>query len=415
MRLVLAVLLFGITGAAIASAPSASAPQVALVTFGPGQIYWERFGHDAFIVKDPAAGEPIVYNYGVFDFEQKNFFLNFARGHMQYRLIAEPLDDDLAAYAAEGRSVTVQMLNLTPAQARWLAAFLAWNARPENARYRYDYLINNCTTKVRDALNQALGGALEPQLSRQWTHQTYRFHIIRLISPDFWLALGMDAALGPAADRPLNLWQESFVPIALSHALRQAVVRDAGGETRPLVTDEQVVLRGRLPPAPAAPPALGLPLLVTGLALAASLLWLSRGKGRIHRGGFALVANAWWLICGFSGLVLAGMWALTDHWAAWGNENLLLFDPLCVAVPIVWWHAPRTTRWLVTLIAVAALISLILRALPGFYQRNLPFIALALPIHLLLAALAWHRHFSMQVTAQRDNLPVESAGRTSYT
>jgi hypothetical protein len=120
--------LLGLLFISITRAALAGVPQVALVTFGPGQIYRERFGHDAIIVHDPAAGEWIVYNYGVFDFQQKNFLLNFARGHMQYRLIAEPLDADLAAYAAEGRSVTVQLLNLTPAQARWLAAFLAWNA-----------------------------------------------------------------------------------------------------------------------------------------------------------------------------------------------------------------------------------------------------------------------------------------------
>jgi Domain of unknown function (DUF4105) len=378
---------------------------VALVTFGPGPIYWERFGHDAFIVSDPAAGEPIVYNYGVFDFQQKNFLVNFARGHMQYRLIAEPLDEDLAAYAAEGRSVTVQMLNLTPAQARWLAAFLAWNARPEHARYPYDYFINNCATKVRDALNQALGGVLEPQLSRQWTPQTYRFDVVRLMSPDFWMALGMDAALGPKADRPLNLWQESFVPMALSHALRQAVVRDARGEAQPLVSDEQVVLRGTLPSAPAAPPALGLPLLVTGLALTALLLWLARGEDRARRACFALLACAWWLMCGLSGLVLTGLWALTDHWAAWGNENLLLLDPVCLAVPLLWWYAPRAARWLATAVAVAALLSPVIRVLPGLYQRNLPFIALALPVHLLLAVFAWHRRFATEVAAQPDACP----------
>lgn len=399
MTLALGALLIGIARAAMASAP-----QVALVTFGPGTVYWERFGHDAIIVRDPAVGESIVYNYGVFDFQQKNFFLNFARGHMQYRLIAEPLEADLEAYAEEGRSVTVQMLNLKPAQARWLAAFLAWNARPENARYPYDYFINNCTTKVRDALNQALGGALERQLSRRSVRQTYRFDAVRLISPDFWLALGMDVGLGPRGDRPLNQWQESFVPSALSAALRLVVVRDADG-TRPLVSDEQTVLQSRVPAEPAAPPALGLPFLVAGLVLALLLLWMGRGQSRFRRASFALLAGAWWLMCGCSGLLLAGLWALTDHWAAWGNENLLLLDPLCLAVPILWSRAPRSARWLCTLIAAAVLLSPIIRALPGLYQRNLPFIALAVPAHLLLAALAWRRHFVMAGAAQQDACP----------
>jgi hypothetical protein len=128
----------------------------------------------------------------------------------------------------------------------------------------------------------------------------------------------MDSGLGPKADRALNLWQESFVPIVLSRALRHVVVRDAHGDTRPLVSNQQVVLRARLPPAPAAPPALGLPFSIVGLALAALLFWLGRGNGRFRRTSFALLAGAWWLICGLSGLVLAGLWGLTDHWVAWG-------------------------------------------------------------------------------------------------
>jgi hypothetical protein len=239
-----------------------SAPQVALLTVGPGRLYWERFGHNAIIVDDPSAGTRIAYNYGVFDFQERHFLLNFALGHMNYSLDAEPLEEELAPYVAEGRSVTVQMLNLTRAQARQLAAFLAWNAQPQNADYRYDYFVNNCSTKVRDALNRVLGGALERQLARRPAPHTYRFDAVRLISPDFWFALGMDLGLGPNADGALSLWQESFVPAVLSRALPGVTVRDTNGDTVPLVRDEKVVLLGRLPPAPVAPPELRLPFLV---------------------------------------------------------------------------------------------------------------------------------------------------------
>jgi hypothetical protein len=366
-------------------------PKVALVTFGPGPLYWERFGHNAIIINDPAAGTRMAYNYGVFDFQEKHFLLNFALGHMHYSLDAEPLDADLARYAAEGRSVTVQMLNLMPAQARRLAAFLTWNAQPQNAVYRYDYFINNCSTKVRDALNRALGGALERQLARRPAPHTYRFDAVRLISPDFWFALGMDTGLGPKADSPLNLWQESFVPMVLSRALDAVAVRDANGQTLPLVSDEQVVLSGRLPPAPAAPRDLRPPFLAAGMGLVALLLWLAHGKSHLYRASFALLAVAWWLMCGFSGVMLAGLWGLTDHWAAWDNENLLLLNPVCLVVPAVWWRAPRIACCLATLIAAAALISLIVRTLPGLYQGNIAFIALTVPVHLALAVLAWRQ------------------------
>lgn len=394
MRNVLCIILLACTFPADLGAtetPQPSAPQLAIVTFGPGTLSWERFGHNAIVVDDPEAGTRLTYNYGVFDFLEQNFLLNFALGHMHYSLAARELDEDLAVYLGEGRSVTVQVLNLTPAQARHLAAFLAWNAQPKNAGYRYDYFLNNCSTRVRDALNQALGGALERQLAGRAAPRSYRSDAVRLISADFWSAVGMDMGLGPKADGPLSLWQESFVPMVLSASLRNVVVTDASGRALPLVSDEQVVSTGELPAPPAAPPELRLPFLAAGIGLGALLLGLARGAGRLYRVSFGLLAVAWWLICGLSGLVLAGLWGLTDHWAAWDNENLLLFDPLCLLLPVMWWRTPQLTRGLATLIAVAALLTLIIRALPGLYQDNLAFIALAVPVHLVLAVLAWRR------------------------
>jgi len=374
---------------------------VALVTFGPGQLYWERFGHNAIVIDDPESGERTAYNYGVFDFRESRFLRNFALGHMHYSLAAGPLDEDLATYAAEGRSITVQILNLAPEQVRVLAEFLAWNAQPQNAGYEYDYFLNNCSTKVRDALDRALGGALERQLKERPAPHTYRFDVTRLMSPDFWLTLGMDIGLGPSADVPLNLWQESFVPTVFSLVLRDVALRDTHGRSRPLVSDEQVVLPGKVPPAPTAPRSLQNPLLAAGLGLATLLVGIARRKDGLQPRFLAPLAVGWWLVCGFTGLTLTALWVFSSHWAAWSNENLLLFDPLCLALALVWWRAPRIARWLATLIAIAAMSSLAIRLIPGLYQRNVAFIALAVPVHVVLAILAWRDVPSRRSSALR--------------
>lgn len=70
-------------------------------------------------------------------------------------------------------------------------------------------------------------------------------------------------------------------------------------------------------------------------------------------------------------------------------DHLLLLDPLCLVLPFLWWRAPRMARWLATLIAAAALISAVVRTVPGLYERDLAFIALAAPVHLIIAMLAW--------------------------
>ena len=249
---------------------------VSILTFGPGEIYWERFGHNAILIRDNASGEAIAYNYGIFDFNQKNFMLNFARGYMQYRMAADELRYDMEIYRREGRWVEEQVLSLTPPQRAALRDFLEWNARPENSGYRYDYFVSNCSTKVRDALDQALGGTLKPQLERFPTRYSYRYDAVRLISPDFIAGVGMDVALGPTADRPLNLWQESFVPMVLMRALRTM----KNSEGQPLVASETRLLQAVVPDDPPQPPDWRRPFALAGLVFAGLLLALHRLRRR---------------------------------------------------------------------------------------------------------------------------------------
>ena len=80
--------------------PESESPalEISLLTIGPGPIFWERFGHNAIVVRDRDSGTAIAYNYGIFDFEQENFLANFARGNMRYRIAADDITDDIAMY-----------------------------------------------------------------------------------------------------------------------------------------------------------------------------------------------------------------------------------------------------------------------------------------------------------------------------
>ena len=49
--------------ASVADAPGANL-KVSLITYGPGETYWERFGHDAIELRDVASGQAINFNYG---------------------------------------------------------------------------------------------------------------------------------------------------------------------------------------------------------------------------------------------------------------------------------------------------------------------------------------------------------------
>jgi len=215
--------------------------QISLLTFGPGEIYWERFGHNAIAIRDRRSGEAVSYNYGIFDFEEESFFLNFLRGRMRYTIEATALDRDLAWYREEGRAVLEQELQLTPAQRLALRDFLQWNLRPENAKYDYEYFTSNCSTKVRDALDRALGGAIRRSLETRSRGYTYRLQADSLLAPIPALMLPMDLGLGPNADRRLSFWDESFIPAEFAQHIAQVQVDGADGRPQPLVGATRVL------------------------------------------------------------------------------------------------------------------------------------------------------------------------------
>src|SRR4249920_1898934 len=147
----------------------------------PGEEFWARFGHDALVIV-PADNPSLAmsYNFGFFDMDEPGFFGNFIRGKMNYQLVALPTSEDLASYQEQGRGVSVQWLNLSPEQTQSLATALEKNAQPENAHYRYEYFTDNCATRVRDALDNALSGTVKAQLSGRSMGNTYRSESVRL-------------------------------------------------------------------------------------------------------------------------------------------------------------------------------------------------------------------------------------------
>jgi hypothetical protein len=105
------------------------------------------------------------------------------------------------------------------------------------------------------------------------------------------------------------------------------------------------------------------------------------------------LSGGWTLVAGIFGLVLAGLWAFTDHAAAYQNENLLQLNPLQLTlVPLLLRSTSSSTRmrlWVAAFLAALSLAGLLLKLVPGFYQVNGEVIGLALPIHLGVAA-GWY-------------------------
>jgi hypothetical protein len=350
--------------------------EIWLVTYGPGEIYWQRFGHNAIWVRDAGLGLDHVFNFGFFDFEQDNFFARFLQGRMLYFSAAQPAESEFSSYINDRRSIRAQRLALAPEQALRLTDYLLGEIKPQNRDYLYDYYLNNCSTRVRDALDLALGGALAEALKAEPAAQNWRGHTRRLTADDFWLYLGLEIGLASPVDRAISRWDELFIPGELADAVAGFGIEGADGST-PLVIEDVMLSQSGLPPPPETPGNHSWRYLATAAGIWI-LLWLS---GRlIPYLNPQRLAKSWLLVAGMAGVALLYFWVFTNHSVARYNVNLLLFNPLWL-VPLIRNGLSGITA---LLIAVGGITALLL-AWFAPVQYNLDVLAMFLPLNLVAA------------------------------
>ncbi|MEO8479706.1 MAG: DUF4105 domain-containing protein [Gemmatimonadota bacterium] len=364
--------------------------QVLLMTMGPGAAVYERFGHNAIVIRDTVAGRDWVYNYGSFDFAAPGFVGRFIEGRPRYWLAVDDWEHTLQSYTYFQRRVEVQELALRPEQKAELAFRLSVNAQPEHREYLYDYFRDNCSTRVRDMLDQILGGSLGGATHGASGEGTLRFHMARSLTNDIAMYLGILTAMGPTADQPLDQWDEMFLPEKLQARVRELRVADPTGRMVPLVTREATVVDVDVYHVEAAPPDRALRFFGVGLLLAALIMTgaMARGAGVFGR----LVAGIWAVIAGLGGVVLLYLWLGTNHLATAHNWNLLTLSPLSLLLPValLW---PRRSRWAGAVAAVVgamSLLGLIMAHLPGItHQVNLEPAMLTFPPTFAAAVVVW--------------------------
>lgn len=374
---------------------------VYIMTMGPGAFVWERFGHNAIWIHDAARQTDIAYNWGLFSFDQEGFIARFLRGQMDYWMEGVDAEATASYYIRTDRSIWVQELNLTPEQRLELRDFAEWNALPENRLYRYDYFRDNCSTRVRDAIDRVLGGALREQTGDVLTDASYRDHTRAAVGEAPILYTGIMLGIGRPSDRKLMAWEEMFMPLRLMERVREVTIETPSGERVPLVRSErQIYQSANLSAEPAQPPPL-FGYLATGLLFAIGLVVSVRasGRSRAARVFFRVLTIFWGLVAGIVGTVLVLLWVATDHTAAYANENLFHFNPLILALavllPIAVSPDTRMRREAFMLAATTAALSmlgLVLGFLPWFYQDNLELALLALPVNIAIGYAAWFLH-----------------------
>lgn len=368
--------------------------EVFLMTMGPGDAIWERFSHNALVVRDDRAGTEVAYNWGIFSFSQTDFIPRLLRGRMRYWMASSPAGATVEAYRRGNRSVWLQRVNLTPAQRLELQAFVRANDSEANRYYRYDYYRDNCSTRLRDALDRVLGGQIEEATAGLEAGTSYRWHTARVLRPVLWAYLGIQFVMGTRADRPISVWDEMFLPLELQRHLSEFRSTTPEGEEVPLLGPPVQVVDADQGPAPDGAPDMRVRLLLAGLAIGGCFVLLgsmARRKAPLAGWLFAAGGAGWSLAVGLAGTGLVLSWFLTDHYFLGLNENAFQANPasliLAALIPLSATLRGRTwSRRSALAVAGLAVAGFALQVLPGLDQMNGEIVALTLPAHV---GFAW--------------------------
>jgi hypothetical protein len=246
----------------------------------------------------------------------------------------------LDLYIYKDRTVYVQELDLPESQATAIAEKLRFAALEENRYYRYHHYFDNCTTRVRDIIDEVTGGLLSRDSDKP-IGPTYRDLTRRGFGHVPWLSVASDYVLGRVGDQRPSEYEAMFLP----DAFRESVRTRLGAEV--------IVVYERQGPAFSQTPGMErLFVVFISFLLVAPLWWcLSRGVWRR-----SVIAPAV-LVVFFGGLVLWLLAVISPLPMARYNENLLLFFPGDLALLLM--SAERCRRYaqvrvVVMLLAVAA-------------------------------------------------------------
>ena len=363
---------------------------VLLLTIGQGDEVFEKFGHNSIAVWDDEAGQPLVYNWGMFDFNQPNFIGRFLSGDTKYWMAPFSLPSTLEQYQQLNRTVVAQELQLTPSQKVALTALLRRNALEENKYYRYDYYRDNCSTRARDAIDVVTGGALKRAMTQQPGQGSYRWHTRRLLAYDGPLYFGSELVLGVDADTPLNGWQEAFLPQKLSESLMRIELPAAEGlPVRPLVAPIDTLFRAQREDEPRSVNFRLALAAGVGVGIGMVLLLLTR-LGRV---GAAIALGVWGLVAAVVGCVLLGMWFLTQHVFMANNPTVALLNPIWLLGVVAGAMVLRSgvsrgvrsaLRWLLVIAVVGTAGAVLL----GHAGSAIELALLVLPAHAAVVAAA---------------------------
>lgn len=331
-------------------------PTAFLLTMTPGNSLVTRFGHSALLVLDPElGGDSPVYDHGHFDARDPWFGVEFALQRAEYHGKRRTLSTVTRLYRAMGRDVVAQELRLTPEEIAALQADQESLVGPDRP-FVYNWYRANCTTRIRDSLDRALGGQLRPALEGVPGASVHDLMLGHVGGSELGPVMAWGSGARAAATD--DGWTAGFVPVGLLDGLAQAERPD--GE--PLVVQTcALATNGRgFGPRRAPDPrrSFGLVGAVLGgtVGLGGFLPWVGRGLIVLFGSLLALI-----------GVVDLLVFVLETGAPWWTHHNQALANPLALALVLqaLGVQRARPVSWAVVGLATLASAVAILRGFPN--------------------------------------------------
>lgn len=294
-------------------AQDSSRIRISLLTCTPGEELYSTFGHSALRVIDSNNVSDLVFNYGTFNFNDDGFYLKFVRGQLLYYLSVEQFSDFTFDYQLDNRCITEQVLDLSETEKKAVTAALGENLKKENRFYRYDFFLDNCTTRLRDLIVQhktpmpVLPAVMPVRYRfRQAIHQYLDQN------KKYWSKLGIDILLGLPCDAVMTTSQQQFLPdnlmLALDGTKNVSIVQSSKGLYEVAKQKDNS--------------SWFTPMVCFGVLLALFIL-LSIPGTRAIRHISRTLDSLFFFLTGVLGVVLIFMWLGTDHSMTKQNFNLI--------------------------------------------------------------------------------------------
>lgn len=312
--------------------------KISVITIGPTQEeLYSAFGHSGIRVYDSISNIDDFFNYGVFDFNRPNFYLNFARGYLYYAVDAYAYSAYRDYYAEHHRFIHEQVLNLTASQKQKIFDYLLWNIQPQNKTYTYDYFYNNCATKIRDVVKNALKDDVKFDSTYIKTNYTIRNLTDLYLGQQPWGDLGIDICLGLPMDKKASPYEYMFLPDYIESSFDHA---SNVSLSQPLVKERIITYEPRPKKAPFH---WYHPWIAFGIlfAFASWLTWRDWQRKKLSKWFDVTLFS----VVGLIGVLLFMLWTMTDHKAAANNFNLLWALPTHVVAALTLLKKERP-QWL---------------------------------------------------------------------